>query len=306
VHGGVIRKKMRIYVGIAGGWMHKLIHTLHDTSIGGHSGVIGTYQRIKRMFYRPKLNEDVLTQVQQCDICQLNKGEHVLTLGLLEPLPIPNGAWKIITMDFVCGLPKSEGKEIILVVIDKLIKYCHLLALSHPFKALQVVELFLDTIYKLHGLPQKIVINGDPIFTSQFRRELMSRLDIKLNFSTAYHPQTDRQSERLNQCVEMYLRCMVFEHPKKWVKWVSLAEWWYNTNYHTTIKTTPFEALYGYPPPHIPLGAPPRGAIKMPLKCLVDRQAALRTLKEHLTRAQARMKKYTDLKRSERSFSVGE
>jgi hypothetical protein len=258
------------------------------------------------MFYRPKLNEDVLTQVQQCDICQLNKGEHVLTLGLLEPLPIPNGAWKIITMDFVCGMPKSEGKEIILVVIDKLIKYCHLLALSHPFKAMQVVELFLDTIYKLHGLPQKIVINGDPIFTSQFWRELMSRLDIKLNFSTAYHPQTDRQSERLNQCVEMYLRCMVFEHPKKWVKWVPLAEWWYNTNYHTTIKTTPFEALYGYPPPHIPLGAPPRGAIKMPLKCLVDRQAALRTLKEYLTRAQARMKKYTDLKRSERSFSVGE
>jgi Chromo (CHRromatin Organisation MOdifier) domain len=76
--------------------------------------------------------------------------------------------------------------------------------------------------------------------------------------STSYHPQTDGQSERLNQCVETYLRCMVFEEPRKWVKWLPLAEWWYNTNFHTSIKLTPFEALYGYSPPLLPMGSVPR------------------------------------------------
>jgi transposase InsO family protein len=106
---------------------------------------------------------------------------------------------------------------------------------------------FLDTVYKLHGLPQVIVTDRDPLFTSIFWQELIKKLGITLNFSTAYHPQTDGQTERLNQYLECYLRCMIFEKPKEWEKWVPLAEWWYNTNFHTSIQTIPFEALYGYP-----------------------------------------------------------
>jgi transposase InsO family protein len=121
----------------------------------------------------------------------------------------------VITMNFISGLPKSESKDVIMIIIDKFIKYCHLIALTHPFTTTTMVEKFLDTIHKLHGVPLKIITDRDPVFTSTFWKELMGRLEIKLNFSIAYHPQTDGQSERLNQFVEIYLRCMVFQCPKK-------------------------------------------------------------------------------------------
>jgi transposase InsO family protein len=117
-------------------------------------------------------------------------------------------------MDFICGLPKSEERDVIMVIIDKFTKYCHLIALTHPFTALAVADSFLSTFHKLHGLPLKIIIDRDPIFRSNFWKELMGKLEIKLKFTTAYHPQTDGQSERLNQCVETYLRCMIFQSPK--------------------------------------------------------------------------------------------
>jgi hypothetical protein len=102
----------------------------------------------------------------------------------------------------------------------------------------------------------------------------MSKIGIKLNFSIAYHPQTDGQSEKLNQCIETYLRCMVFNNPKRWVSWLSMAEWWYNNNFHTALQSTPFEALYGYPPPHLPMGSIPKGVNPAVNAVLADRQLA--------------------------------
>jgi transposase InsO family protein len=196
--------------------------------------------------------------VQQCNTCQLNKGETVAYPGLLQSILIPEGPWSVIAMDFVTGLPKSGGKDVLMVVVDKFTKYCHLITLSHPFKAMEVAQLFLDNIYKLHGLPAKIITDRDLLFTSSFWEELMKMLGIKLNFSTAYHPQTDGQTKRLNQCIEGYLRCMVFQRPKEWSKWIPLAEWWYNSNFQSALNTTPFEALYGYKPPQLSLGATPK------------------------------------------------
>jgi Integrase core domain len=114
--------------------------------------------------------------------------------GLLEPIPVPAGAWEVLVMDFICGLSKSEGRDVIMVVIDKFTKYYHLIALTHPFSASTVAEHFLNNMQKLHGLPSKIITDRDPIFISSFWRELMGKLGIKLNFTTAYHPQTDGQS----------------------------------------------------------------------------------------------------------------
>jgi transposase InsO family protein len=156
--------------------------------------------------------------VQKYNICQLNKSENVLPPSLLQSIPIPDGPWAIIAMDFVSDLPKSGGKDVLMVIIDKFTKYCHLITLSHPFKVVEIAQVFLDQVYRLHGLPAKIITDRDPLFTSNFWQKLMRLLRVKLNFSTAYHPQTDGQTERLNQCIECYLRCMIFQRPKEWAK----------------------------------------------------------------------------------------
>ncbi|KAJ4821432.1 polyprotein [Rhynchospora pubera] len=305
IHQGLIRYNNRICVGGSNEWRAKLIQEVHNSSLGGHSGILGTYQRLKTMFYWPKLKESVYKFVSECDICQLNKGEHTPSPGLLQPLPIPSQAWSSITMDFITNLPKSEGKEVILVVVDRLTKYAHFLSLSHPFKASNVAQTFLDCVYKLHGLPNEIVSDRDPIFTSKFWKELFDKIGVKLKFSTAYHPQTDGQTERVNQCVENYLRCMVYDQQKNWHKWLPLAEWWYNTNFHTSIKTTPFQALYGYAPPQFPMGSPPRSDVQTVNEVIKERHQVLLELQQELKRAQERMKKFSDNNRIERHFSVG-
>jgi transposase InsO family protein len=114
-------------------------------------------------------------------------------------------AWQHITMDFIEGLPKSQGKEVILVVVDQLTKTAHFISLPHPYSANSVAHAFIDNIFKLHGPPISIVTDRDRTFTSTLWQQVFKSLNIKLNLSTAYHPQTDGQSERVNQCLEAYL-----------------------------------------------------------------------------------------------------
>jgi hypothetical protein len=192
----------------------------------------------------------VLQFVQSCSICQQAKFEHVNLPGLLQPLPVPDKAWSVVSLYFIEGLPKSQGFDSILVVVDKFTKYAHFLPLKHPFTALSVATTYFNSIYKLHGLPEAIISDRDRIFTSNLRQELFKLSDTKLMMSSAYHPQTDGQTKRLNQCLEAYLRCFVHSCPKDWSKWLSLAEFWYNTNFHTALGLTPFEVFYGHPPRH--------------------------------------------------------
>jgi len=125
---------------------------------------------------------------------------------------------------FVEGLPLSHTFNAILVVVDRFTKYAHFVPLKHPFTAPQIAQLVFDNIVKLHGLPIAIVTDRDRIFVSAFWKELFKLYDIQLQLSTAYHPQTDGQTERVNQCLEMYLRCAVYDSPKQWHSWLALAE----------------------------------------------------------------------------------
>ena len=138
-------------------------------------------------------------------------------------------------MDFIEGLPRSKSYNYILVVVDKFSKYAHFLPLSHPFTALQVAQLYLNHIYKLHGLPTAIISDRDKVFTSQVWQELFRLSDIKLLMSSSYHPQMDGQTERLNQCLETFLRWLVHSCPTKWLDWLPLAEYWYNTTFHSAL-----------------------------------------------------------------------
>lgn len=147
-------------------------------------------------------------------------------------------------MDFIDGLRLSFGNSVILVVIDKLSKAAHFIPLSHPYTTLTISQSFLDNVYKLHRLPRTIVSDRDMVFLSDFWKELFALQGVVLNFSSAYHPQSDGHTEVVNQCLEPYLRCMCSDRPHLWSKWIPLSEYWYNTTFHTSSQLTPFEAVY--------------------------------------------------------------
>jgi hypothetical protein len=252
------------------------------------------------------MKQYIAEKVAQCPVCQISKTERVHYPGLLEPLNIPTEKWSELSMDFIEGLPKSKGKDVILVIVDRLTKYANFLPLAHPYTAHQVANLFWDNICKLHGQPKVIVSDRDRIFTSKVWQDLFSALKVDLHFSTAYHPESDGQTERVNQCLEQYLRSMAFSEPLKWAEWLPAAEWWYNTSYHSSIKTTPFEALYGYPPPQlhhisVPCDTHPDAEVT-----LQQKESMLKVLQTNLLKAQSRMKKYADMKRTERQFNIGD
>jgi hypothetical protein len=186
---GLLRYKNKIYVGNTTDLRTKLIASLHNSELGGHSGEKATYERIKLLFHwRPGLKQQVVDFIKQCPICQINKAEHCKYPGLLQPLPVPDFAWTHISMDFVEGLPVSENKDIILVVVDRYTKYAHFISLKHPINVRVVAKAFSDNVFKLHGLPTVIVTDRDKIFTSALWQDLFKSLGVKLHFSTSYHP----------------------------------------------------------------------------------------------------------------------
>jgi hypothetical protein len=129
-------------------------------------------------------------------------------------------------MDFVEGLPKSRGKDVVLVLVDRLTKYVHFIPLSHPYTVQTVAGRFMENIVKLHGPPASIVSDRDTIFTSKLWKDLFSSFNISLKYNSAHHHETDGQTKRVNQCREQYLHCMAFQEPKKWSQWLPAAEWW--------------------------------------------------------------------------------
>ncbi|TYK17139.1 putative retroelement pol polyprotein [Cucumis melo var. makuwa] len=214
--------------------------------------------------------------------------------------------WDDISMDFIEGLPKAAGFEVILVVVDRFSKYGHFLTLKHPFDAKTVAELFVKEVVRLHSFPQSIVSNRDKIFLSHFWKELFRLAGTKLDRSTAYHPQTDGQTEVVNRSVEAYLRCFCGERPKEWIKWIHWAEYWYNTTYQRSLGVSPFQAVYGKTPPPLVF----YGDLSTTNSTLDDqlkqRDIALGALKEHLRVAQDKMKTYADLKRRHVEFEKGD
>jgi hypothetical protein len=192
--------------------------------VGGHSGIPVTYRRVKQTFSWKGLKRDVQQFVQNYQACIQAKPNRPIYPKKLHPLPIPIEAWEVVTMDFIEGLPKSASANCILLVVDKFTHFGHFIALAHPYTAHSVASVFLNTVYRLHGLPATIVSDRDPVFTSRFWQSLLKLAGITQNFILAYNPQSDGQAERVNQYLEMFLRCFVQACPKKWKDWLSTAE----------------------------------------------------------------------------------
>lgn len=298
--------KKRIWIGDNIPLQQQILANLHTAAVGGHSGNLATYQRVKQLFAWPGLRQSVHSFVQTCDICQRAKSEHVKLPGLLQPLEVPDHAWQIISMDFIERLPLSASCNVILVIVDKFSKFAHFLALRHPYTALSVAQLFMDQVHCIHGLPCAIISDRDRVFTSALWKELFRRAGTQLRMSSSYHPQTDGQTERVNQCLKTFLRCFVHTCPRQWKHWLGLAQFWYNSSYHSAIAMTPFEALFGHKPSYFGLSIASVDAPDSLAAWLTYRNNMSALIHHHLLRAQQRMKHQADLHRSERSFAVGD
>ncbi|KAF3682691.1 hypothetical protein FXO38_01163 [Capsicum annuum] len=170
----------------------------------------------------------------------------------------------------------------------------------------KVAQKFLKRVHTLHGFPESIVSDKDKIFLDNFWQEFFKLAGTQLKFSTAYHPQNDGQTERVNRCIETYLIYMTFSRPIQWKQWLPLAEFWYNTNYHCSLQCSLFEALYVYSPPHISLVPMLDSIVPAADDITIHRQQFQRFLQDHLLQAQNRMKVYADQNRTKREFMVGD
>ncbi|GJV55960.1 retrotransposon-related protein [Tanacetum coccineum] len=278
-HNQQLRRKGKLVVGKNEALRTELLTHFHSGPVGGHVGVKATLHKVCSLFYWRKIRREIKQFVRECDVCQRCKPDLSSYPGLLQPLPIPNTVWSSISMDFVEGLPMSQDKNVIMVVVDRLSKYNHFIPFVHPFNATQVAQAFLDNIYKLHGLPESIVSDRDKVFISIFWKELFKLLHVQLLMSTAYHPQTDGQTEVVNRGLEYYLRFL---------------------------NTTPYEILYGQTSPiHIPYVSG-ESRVDSVDRTLTAREEVVRALKFHLKRTQDRMKVQEEKHRSERQFAVGD
>lgn len=225
-----------------------MLAVIHDD---GHEGVQRTLHRLRRDFHSPNLRTLVQDYVRACVTCQRYKSEHLHPTGLLLPLPVPTAVWANIGLDFIEALPRVGGKSAILTVVDRFSKYCHFIALVHPHTAESVAQAFFAEIVRLHGVPQSMVSDRDPVFTSSFWRELMRLTGVKLHMTSAFHPQSDGKTEAANKVIVMYLRCLTGDRPRQWIQWLPWAEFIYNTAFQTVLKDTPFKIVYGRDPPMI-------------------------------------------------------
>lgn len=303
---GVLMYDGRLVISANSPCIPLLLKEFHATPQGGHSGFYRTYRRIAANLFWFGMKKTIQQFVMACDICQRQKYLAAAPGGLLQPLNIPNQIWEEVSMDFITGLPKSKGFDAVLVVVDRLSKYSHFIPLRHPYTARSVAEVFVKEVVRLHGVPASILSDRDPIFVSNFWKELFQMQGTQLKMSTAYHPQTDGQTEVVNRCLETFLRCFIAEQPKSWSQWVPWAEFWYNTNYHASTGSTPFELVYGRAPPALTRFLPGEIRVEAVRRELMDRDEILRQLKYHLQRAQGRMKVQADAKRVERQFEEGD
>jgi len=192
------------------------------------------------------MKKDVAKYLTRCLECKQVKTEHQHPAKLLHPLPIPEWKWETISIDFITGLPRSKNKnESIMVAVDKLSKSGHFIPVQSTYEVVQIANIFMQNIFRLHGLPKSIISDRDVKFTSAFWKALFEGLGAQLNFSTAYHPPMDGKIEQVNQVLEDMLLTYVMQQPSKWEDYLHLVEFAYNNGYHTSLQMSPFEVLYG-------------------------------------------------------------
>ena len=235
---GVVYIEGRVYVPNNGKIKEKILKENHDLADVGHPGQYRMLELIKRTYWWPGLKEDVKKYIQGYFKCQQNKFQHQRKTGELYPLEIPKRPWQEISIDIIGPLPKSNGMNAIVVIVDRFTKMIRLKATTMNILSEGIAKIYRDEIWKLHEIPRKILSDRGPQFISKFMEELIKALGTKRQLSTAYHPQTDGQTQRINQEIGTFLRHYVNYQQDDWTNWLAAAEFQYNDKKHMAIGKT--------------------------------------------------------------------
>jgi hypothetical protein len=249
---GILRFKGLVYIPTR--MRQDFVQNQHALPAHGHQGIARTFERLARDYYFPGMRKIVETVVGECVLCSKSKTNRHAPYGLLQPPPTPDKAWKSIAFDFIVKLPPSKepmtkvAYDSIWVVTDRLTKYGYFIPYKESSDAPELAYAFLRIILSQHGLPEEIISDRDKLFISKFWQSLMARLGANHKLSTAFHPQTDGQTERLNQTLEQYLRNYINHKQNNWVEWLPLAQFAYNSAKSEATGTSPFFANFGHEP----------------------------------------------------------
>jgi hypothetical protein len=284
-----------------------ILDEAHMSKFSIHPGSTKMYQDLKQNFWWSNMKVDIAKYVAECDICHQMIASHLKSAGVLQPLSIPMWKWDDISMDFIMGLPLTpRKKDSIWVIVDRLTKTAHFIAVHTTYSVQQYAELYMDQIVRLHGIPKTIISDRGTQFVARFWEQLHECLRTKLIRSSSYHPQTDGQTERINQILEDMLRANILHFDKSWDKCLSLAEFSYNNSYQASLKMASFDALYGR-------------RCRTPLNWseTVERtlfgpnlvkgaEEKVQVIRENLKMAQMRQKSYHDKGTAPQHFEVGD
>lgn len=304
---GGLRMRGRLYVPDVRDLRRRIMEEAHRSRLSIHPGGTKMYLDMRRMYWWPGMKKDVGVFVGMCATCQRVKAEYQRPSGLYQPLSIPEWKWEEVSMDFIDGLPRSpRGNESIWVIVDRLTKSGHFIPVPVRRTTEYLAKKYIQQVVRYHGVPRTIISDRDSLFASVFWKSFQKELGTDLAMSTAYHPQTDGQTERLNLVLEDMLRACVLDYPGSWEDHLGLVEFAYNNSYHSSIGMAPFEALYGRPcrSPSCWLDSGDRAMLGPDM--VRETSEAIELAKMRMKAAQDRQRQYADGKRKFVEFSIGE
>ena len=285
----------------------EILREFHCSRFAVHPGGMKMYKDLRQQYYWSGMKRHVGDFVRRCLTCQQVKAEHQKPPGLLQPLEVAEWKWEHVTMDFVTHLPRTQQKhDAIWVIVDRLTKSAHFVALWMTFSLERFCRLYIQEIVRLHVVPVSIVSDRDPRFTTHFWKCFQKVMGTRLTMSTTFHPQTDGQSVRTIQVLEDMLRACVLDHKGSWEEHFPLVEFTYNNSYQASIQMAPYEALYGRPC-RSPLCWTDVGESSITGPDLIrDTSEKVSLIRQCLLTAQSRKKIYANVRRRPLEFEVGD
>ena len=274
----------------------KALEWAHASQLAGHPGVRRTLELLRRRFWWPKHRQDVTEYVAACTVCMVAKPDNRRPAGLLQPLPVPHRPWTHISLDFITGLPPSQGNTAILVVVDRFSKAARFIALTKLPTAKQTAEILVREVVRYHGPPEDLVSDRGPQFVARFWKAFWGNLGASVSLTSGYHPQSNGQTERVNQALEIYLRCYTSKDPTKWSQNLLWAEVAHNQQWSAATATSPFEIMWGYPP-HLFPSSPENGDVPAARSSVARLRNRWQQARRALLQSQEQMRQQADRRR---------